>query len=228
MIMGAEVFGSGVGALMNNPMFKMTLSGQSFRFQDMGAGEAILGYKTRKVRTFYTSTMETKVLMMNNKITSTDTSDQWIATGVKLDPQNFERWSKAFGSGVKSTNPELAAQMAKYQSEYGRSGIALKTITYSTQVDKKGKVTVDTMTMDVTELQSGAIDAAVFEVPSGYKVTDMSQAIASAKASMDSAAQAGEDKDGKKDDKKKEEKPASAKDALKQGLGGMFKKKPPM
>lgn len=227
MIMSAELMGSGLGAMANNPMLKISYSDQSFRFQDMGAGEPILGYKTRKVRTFYTSTVETKVLMMNNKVTTTDTSDQWIASGVKMDAGSLEKWSKSFASGVKSTNAELAAQMAKYQNEYGKTGMALKTVTYSTAVDKKGKATVDTLTMDVTELSNGPIDLSIYEVPADYKVTDLQQAINGMKAQADSAAKADDEKDGKKDDKKKDEKP-SAKDALKQGLGGMFKKKPPV
>jgi hypothetical protein len=223
MVMGADLFGSGMGAMLNNPMIKITTSNQSFRFKDMGAGEPILGYKTRRVRTYTSSTMEMRVLMMNNKITSNDSSDQWIASGITLDAASFERWAKSFASGVKSTNPELAAELQKYSNEYGRSGIALKTVTWSNQTDKKGKTTSDTLTMEITDLQTGAIDPAMFEVPAGYQIVDMSKAIADAKAE----AAADKAADGAKDEKQKEEKP-SAKDALKQGLGGMFKKKPPM
>lgn len=171
MIMSADLFGSGLGAMLNNPMIKISFTGQTFNYQDMGAGEPILGYPTRKVRTFMTNTVETKVLMMNNKVTTTDTSDQWIATGIALDPSSFEKWARSFATGIKSTNPELAAQMAKYQSEYGKTGMALKSVTYSTAVDKKGKATVDTITMEVTELTTGPIEASVFEVPAEYKVS---------------------------------------------------------
>ena len=224
MVMSADGFGSGLGALMNNPMLKMTVSGTSFRFKDMGAGESILGYKTRRVRTWYTSTMELKAMMMpDQKVVTSDSSDQWIATGIDLgSPKNMEQWAKSFASGVKSTNPELAAELKKYTNEYGRSGMALKTITWSTQTDKKGKVTADTITMDVTELKTGDIDPAVFEVPKGYEVLDMSQMMAGIGEKMDSikAAEGGKEE-------KKEEKP-SAKDALKKGLGGFLKKKPPV
>ena len=170
MIMSADLFGSGLGAMLNNPMIKISFSGQTFNYQDMGAGEPILGFQTRKVRTFMTNTVETKVLMMNNKVTTTDTSDQWIATGIALDQSSFEKWARSFATGIKSTNPDLASQMEKFQSEYGKTGMALKSVTYSTAVDKKGKATVDTVTMEVTELTTGAIDAGVFEVPAEYKV----------------------------------------------------------
>lgn len=222
MVMGADLFGSGMGALLNNPMIKITTSGQSFRFKDMGAGEPILGYKTRRVRTYSTSTLETRVLMMNNKITTSDSSDQWIASGIALDASSFERWAKTFASGVKSANPELAAELQKYTNEYGKAGMALKTISWSNQTDKKGKTISDTLTMEVTDLQPGAIDPAMFEVPANYQIIDMSKAIADAKAEQEAAK-------GEKDEKsdKKEEKP-TAKDALKQGLGGLLKKKPPV
>lgn len=223
MIMTADAFGSGLGALMNNPMLKITMSNTSFRFKDMGAGEAILGYKTRRVRTWYTSTMEYKIMMMpDQKFTNADSSDQWVASGIDVDGKNLEQWARSFASGVKSTNPELVAEMKKYTNEYGRSGLALKTVTWSTQTDKKGKVIADTMTMLITDIKSGAIEASVFEIPKGYEVVDMSAMIANAGAAMDSA-MAG----AKGDKAEKEEPKPSAKDALKSGLGGMLRKKKP-
>ncbi|MBL0938308.1 MAG: DUF4412 domain-containing protein [Gemmatimonadaceae bacterium] len=223
MMMTADGFGSGVGALMNNPMLKMTISNTSFRFKDMGAGETILGYKTRKVRTWYTSTMELKAMMMpDQKVVTNDSSDQWIAT-IDFGQGSFEQWAKSFGAGVKSTNPELAAQLQEYNTTYGKSGLALKSVTWSSQTDKKGKVTNDQLTMEVTDLKSGSIDASMFEVPKGYEVVDMTQLMADAKASMDSAkAESG------KGEKPKEEEKTSGKDALKKGLGGLLKKKPPV
>jgi hypothetical protein len=223
MIMSADAMGSGFGAMLNNPMIKLTVSNTSFRFKDMGAGETILGYRTRKVRTWYSSTVEMKMMMMNQKTVSNDSSDQWIAD-VDFDPRTMETWAKSFASGVKSTNPELARELASYAREYGRTGIALKTITWSTQTDRKGKVTADTLVMEITDLKSGALDKSLFEIPVGYEVTDMSKMMSEVTASMDSAN--AESAKGEKD-AKKEEKP-SAKDAIKAGLGGMFKKKPPM
>jgi len=169
--------------------------------------------------------MEMKAMMMpDQKITSSDSSDQWIATGIDLDAKNLESWAKRFGAGVKSTNPELAAEMQKYTNEYGRAGMALKSVTWSTQTDKKGKVTADTVTMEITDLKKGDLDPALFDIPKGYEVVDMSQMMAGVGAKMDSlnAEAAKNETDAKKDGK------PSAKDAIKSGLGGMFKKKPPV
>jgi hypothetical protein len=166
--------------------------------------------------------MEMKVMMMpDQKVVSSDSSDQWIATGIDLgSPKSMETWAKSFASGVKSTNPELAAEMKKYTNEYGRTGMALKTVTWSTQTDKKGKVMSDTLVMEVTDLKKGDIDVALFEVPKGYEVVDMSQMMAGMGDKMDSLNAA---EGGKQDEKK-----PSAKDALKKGLGGFLKKKPPV
>ena len=46
-VMSADGFGSGLGALMNNPIMKVTMTNTSFHFKELGAGEPILGYKTR-------------------------------------------------------------------------------------------------------------------------------------------------------------------------------------
>lgn len=222
MVMTADGFGSGLGALMNNPMLKMTVSDVSFRFKDLGAGETILGYKTRKVRTWYTSTMELKAMMMpDQKIVSNDSSDQWIATGLDFGQENLETWARSFSSGVKSSNPELAAELKKYTNEYGSSGLALKSVSYTTQTDKRGKVTADTVTMEVTDISTGPIAASVFEVPKDYEVVDVSKMMAGIAETLDSAKAAN---GGQKADDKK----PNAKDAIKAGLGGMFKKKPPL
>ena len=224
MVMTADGFGSGIGALMNNPMLKLTVSNTSFRFKDMGPGETILGYKTRRVRTWYSSTLEFKVTMMpDQKIVSSDSSDQWIATGIDVGgAKNMEAWARSFASGVKSTNPELVAELTKYTTEYGRSGMALRSITYSTQTDKKGNVMTDTLTMDITELKTGALDPALFEVPKGFEVVDVSQVMAGLGDRLDSVNKVNGE------EKKEEEKKPSAKDALKKGLGGLLKKKPPV
>jgi hypothetical protein len=232
--MTADGMGSGLGAMLNNPMLKMTISNVSFRFIDLGAGESILGYKTRKVRTYYNSTVETKVLMITNKMQIADSTDQWIAN-VDFDPQNLEIFAKSFSSGVKSTNPDLAIEMAKYTKEYGRKGLALKRVTWSTITDKKGNVKGDTVTTEISDLKTGSLDASIFEVPKDYEIADMTQMAAGLQAAMDSA-KADTSKGAKKADKK-EDKPQSAGDAIKAGIGGLFgrkkaptdtTKKPPM
>jgi hypothetical protein len=72
--------------------------------------------------------------------------------------------------------------MEQYNAEYGRKGLPLKTITYSTITDQKGKVTRDTVTTLITEIQRGPINPSMLKIPDGYEVVNIGQqAKASAK-----------------------------------------------
>lgn len=220
MVMDAAMFGSGMGALMNNPMMKMTMSNAKFSFKDLGAGEDILGYSTKRVRVYSGMDIEMKVMGMTQRSSSSDSSDQWIAQDIGVDEDALAAWGRSFTSGMKASNPEAAAEFARFEKDYGRKGMALRSITWSNRTDNKGKVTSDTMRMEVTDLVKGAIDAAVFKMPAGYQVTNLSDVMKSAQASMDSANKAPGA------DSAKGKQPSSS-DAIKAGIGGMFKKKPP-
>ena len=232
MAMDAGTFGSGLGALLNNPMIKIAITNMSFRFKDMGTGETMLGYKTRRVRLFNSSTVETKVFGRTNRTTTTDSSDQWVAQGVELDDATLEAWGRSFASGVKSTNPDLAAELTRYQNEYGRRGLALRTVTWSTQTDEKGKVQTDSVLMQITDMKKGDIDPEIYAIPADYAVTNLGEVMTAVKAAMDSAkrADAAAGKDTTTPSVKgaaKEGAKESTKDAIKSGLGGLLRKKKP-
>lgn len=227
MIMDPTAMGTGLGAIANNPMMKMTVSNARWSYKDLGVGEVIQGYKTRHVRIYSGSDMEMKVLGMTNKSSTSDSSDQWITTGVEVDEEAMAAWGKSFTSGLKSTNPEMAAEFAKYQKDITRRGLTLRSTTWSTVTDGKGKVTTDVVTMEVSDLKSGAIDEAIFKIPEGYQVTNLGETMKGMQASMDSAKKADAEKDKDKEKDKKDAKPQSPGDLVKAGLGGMFKKKPP-
>lgn len=175
--MDPAALGGGMGAMANNPMVKMSVSDVSFRYKDMGAGEDILGYKTRRVRTWSTSTTSIKVTMLpEQKTTTTDSSDMWIATGMDVDLRDVERWGRSFAMSMKTSTPQVDAEMEKFFREYGASGMPLKTVTWSVQTDKNGKTkATDEITAEVTDLRIGAVDPSVFELPSDYEVMDMSK-----------------------------------------------------
>lgn len=222
MVMDAGMFGSGLGAIMNNPMMKVTIKNAKFSYKDMGAGEVILGYKTRRVRVYSGQDMEMKIIGMTQRSSSSDSSDQWIAQGISadVDENALMAWGRSFAAGVKATNEELAAEFAKFENEYGKGGMALRSTIWSTQTDGKGKSTESVIKTEITSLTKGNIDASVFTVPSNYKVIDLSESMNLMKTAMDSASQGDSTSD--------KGKTPSAGDAIRKGIGGMFKKKPPM
>jgi hypothetical protein len=240
--MDVEGMGSMMGAALNNPMMKMTFTDSKFTYTDQGPGETILGYKTRKYASNTGFTMQMSIMGMKQKMTTSSETVSWITKDLSSlgDREAWEAWGKSFGSGMRQTNPELSKQMEAYYKEIGY-GVALRTRTIGTNTDNKGKVMVDTTTMEVVDLQKANVDASMFEIPANYQITDMRQMLAPMAAAMDSAKAAcaklseeeraqnpmcgGEGPNLK--EAAKEGTKESAKDALKQGLGGLFKKKKP-
>ena len=150
--MDAATLGSGMGAMLNSPMMKLTFKDQSFSYQDLGPGETILGNRTRKFRTTQRFTVEVRVMGIRRSSTEESTTDQWIASEVKgVDARAMQKWAKAFGSGIKVTNAELAAQMDKFMKET-KGGLALKSVVVATHSDGK-KSETDSTTMEIVDLK---------------------------------------------------------------------------
>lgn len=230
MVLDAAALGSGLGAMMNNPMLKMSFKDQSFSYADLGAGEAILGNKTRRFRLTQKYTMEMRVLGMRRAYTDETVTDQWIATDLKgVDERAMRKWAKAFGSGIKVTNPELAAQMEKFLRD-SKGGIALKSVIVSTHNDGK-KTETDTTTTEVVDLKAGDMDASLFTWPGDYQVVDMGQVFAGAADSIRAAsARSGEGAAATpavRTDSGPSVKDAVVKEGVKAGLRGILGRKKP-
>lgn len=226
MVMGADGMGAGLGALTNNALVKMTMRDPRFSYEDLGAGERILGLPTRHVRVRNASTVEVRVFGRTDRSSESSVTETWIAARpAGLDAAAVQGWSHAFGAGLRRTNAELAAQMADYERQYG-DGIALRSVGVSQSTDGKGVARTDTVRMEVTDLTRGRIDPAVFAVPAGYQTVDLGQ-VATA---IDSARRARGDT-GSLGDAMKKAANESIKDnataSVKGAIGGMFRRRRP-
>lgn len=229
MIIDAAALGTGAGALLNNPMLKLAFKDQSFTFEDLGAGETILGHKTHKYRLRQKYTMEMRVIGMRRSNTEESVTDQWVATNLRgVDERAMQRWAKSFGAGVKVTNPDMAREMDRYLKQ-AKGGLALKSVIVATHNDGK-KTETDTTTMEVVDLKNASHDAAIFTWPESYAVTDMGQLFAgvadslrAASARGDSGAAPAAGAEAKGADVKGEAK----KEALKAGLRGIMGRRKP-
>ncbi|GLC24092.1 hypothetical protein [Roseisolibacter agri] len=192
MVMDAATLGSGMGAMLNSPMLKLAFKDQSFSYEDLGPGETILGNRTRKFRLTQKYTIEMRVMGMRRSATEESVTDQWIASEVKgVDARAMQKWAKAFGSGIKVTNAELAAQMDRFMKET-KGGLALKSVVVATHNDGK-KTETDTTTMEIVDLKNASMDASIFTWPESYAVVDMGQVFAGIGDSIRAAnARAGE------------------------------------
>jgi hypothetical protein len=223
IVMDAAGLGSGAGSMTNNALVKVSQRDPKFDFQDLGAGEKILGYNTRHVRFTSSGTTEMRVMGRTNKSTESTVGDSWIATKLPgVDPEALRSWGQAFGRGMRRTNADLVPRLADYEKQYGQ-GIALRTVMVAASTDDKGRERTDTLRMEVTQLSSGRLDKSLFEIPADYQIADMRQmaaALDSAKraSGLDTFNMKGAMKEAGKD---------GAKDAVKGALGGFLKRKRP-
>lgn len=231
MIMDAAAMGSSLGALTNNAMVKVAVKDARFAYEDLGAGERILGYPTRRLRASWGSTTEMRVMMRRQTTTDSSTSEMWVTPSVPgVDPEALRGWSRAFGAGLRRTNSEMAQQMEEFDRRFG-AGLALRSVIATTQRDDKGRTTVDTARMEVTDLTRGRVDPAAFEAPAGYQTTDMRQVLAAADsvqraAGMDTSSLAGQAKQGAQEGARESVR-EGAKNAAKNAIGGLFGRRRP-
>lgn len=234
MIVGAEGLGTAAGAMTNNAMVKVATRDQRFAFEDLGPGERILGYPTRRVRTTWGGATEVRVLGRKSTTTESSSSESWIATRIEgADAEALRGWSKAFGAGIRRFNPDLARQMTDYERQFG-NGLALRSVVVTTSTDDKGKTVTDTVRMEVTELSRARLDPSIFEVPKDYAVADMREMGAAmdslsraTSASIDSARRASGADTVTAGGVAREAGKDAAADAVRAKLGGLLRKKKP-
>jgi hypothetical protein len=226
MVLSSDALGAGLGALTNNALLKMTVHNPRFAFQDLGAGERILGLPTRRVRVQSGSTVEMRMFGRTTRSSDSTVTEIWIAPRpAGLDAAGLRGWSRSFGGGVRRTNAALAAQMAEYERQFG-DGLMLRSVAVMQQTDDKGRATVDTMRMEVAELSRGRVDPTVFALPAGYETVDMRQVAASADSARRARGDTGSLGDAVKqaaDESVKENTTESVKNAI----GGMFRRRRP-
>jgi hypothetical protein len=232
MVLDAAALGSGMGAMLNNPMLKMSFRDQSFSYEDLGPGETILGSKTHRYRLKQKYTLEMRVMGMRRTNVEESITDHWIATNVKgLDERAMQRWAKSFGSGIRATNPELAAQMDKFVRET-KGGFALRSVVVATHNDGK-KTETDTTAMEIVDLKPASMDASIFTWPESYAVVDMGQVFAGAADSLRAASARAGDSTGAApavstdSSTKGGAKEAVKSEAIKAGLRGILGRKKP-
>jgi Domain of unknown function (DUF4412) len=238
MVMEPQALGGMMNAM--GGMMKMELSDVKVATESMGAGEAILGYATRKYTVTRSYTLTVTVMGRKNVSTDQSESELWVADRF-IDDRAFEEWAKNFGRGFGGMGGEAFKALMEAEQANAPKGTVLKAVTRTTSTSGGGKATTATTTMEMQELKKLSLDASLFEVPSGYEVVDLKAQLAEAESemakaraecerehgkgseqcdpskfsvNMDSAMKAGA-KEGAKD---------GAKGAMKRGLRGLIKK----
>jgi hypothetical protein len=176
MKVDAKALGSMMSSLasMTGGIMKIEFKDPTVSVSKLGAGESMLGYDTEKWEIAQSYTMSMRVMGMGrtNRVESKTTL--WMAP--KLAPKEmmnpFIDMASNMGAmfeGFSNFEEVIAAPMRQLPT-YG----TLKSVsqTKTTQGDR-GRPQYELSTMEVTEWTTGDVPAAVFELPSNYKLIEM-------------------------------------------------------
>jgi uncharacterized protein DUF4412 len=132
-------------------------------------GGTVAGLPTRHLRYRTSYTITVKVMGMGN--TSDVVTDQDIWTTQRLSDVGLAVWLR--NDPPRTGNEQLDKLIAAGRDKV--QGFPLKVVSVSTNTQqKKGKQTTTKSTMEVTELDTAAkVADASFEIPAGYKETQM-------------------------------------------------------
>jgi len=144
--------------------------------------------------------MNIKVMMMERHQHTESLTKAWVTDAVSNPALKIWLAVKPPTTGNEEFDKMLSAGMNQIH------GTPLKLVQDSTMTNKKGRSQKNTMTMEVTKLQQGPVDAGLFVMPKGYTKVSLLQLAAD------------NEQDGQKQESGKKESPLSK-------LGGLFKKK---
>lgn len=231
----------GMSALTaNTPGMRITISDVAVHFEELGAGEPLLGMSTTKYRVTQDYKVAMKVAFVNRNSTEHIVQDFWMADQKHGFANPFARMGgmRAGGGGAFA---ELISKTAEANARMGK-GIPVRTVTTTTSTNDKGEHTTGVSTMELTELKAGDVDDALFVPPADYQVMDMGEQTKAMGAQMEQAkaaraAQAGQpaeasaahpDSTPSMKEAAKKTAEQEAKDAatagVKKGLGGLFRR----
>lgn len=177
-IMPVGGMASVLGAIGAAGLMKAEVSDIAVESQDAGEGEPILGHATHKFTVDQSYRIKVSVMMMKRENTVHSTMEVWVATDIPAaETKVLEDFGRRFltsmggmagfgGDGMRTLQEALADKMPH--------GPQLRTLTTSVTTDAGGRADTTRSTSEATAYQTGPIDAAVFEIPVGYKIVDMS------------------------------------------------------
>jgi len=232
VIMDPSALAGAMSAVGATGLVKMEVSDVNTQVEKLGAGDRLLGHPTTRYRVTRDYKMDVSVMGRHNRTTHHSVGEAWFATDNFIEDRVFSAWSKNFAGSMQGMVGDSFKKLMEAEEKVPK-GIMMKQVVTSTDTDEKGKARTGTMTMEMTELQKGSLDASLFEVPGSYKVTDMKAQMAAMSDSLKVAKERCEEENGKGSDKcsfsmegASDSVKVNPKDAAKKALKGLFRKKP--
>lgn len=172
MVMDIAALTSGAEAM--GGMGSMEFKDVSADVEDLGAGETILGYATRKYRITQKYTIAVSIMGQSMSTTNSTAAEVWMAADVPGVSEGMNRFTESVG-GALSGGAGPAKPLVDALKGKAPKGTALKSVA-TTTVLKPGEEPETTVTTSVvTSITKTDINAAEFETPAGYEVMDLAE-----------------------------------------------------
>jgi hypothetical protein len=137
------------------------------QFEDLGAGEKILGHATRHVRVTSVGTIETTMMGQTCTQPVDEVWETWVAPDVDLPPADADPFESSIIIGLDSIGVQV-----ELADKNMPKGAALRTIRRSVEPDSTGKPITETTTTELVDLTFGPLDASIFAVPGDFQTID--------------------------------------------------------
>jgi len=159
-----------LGGVMNGvgPILKFEFSDPKVEKVAEEDGGSLLGLPTRhyKYRTSYT--MKMKIFGMGRSADTVTDQEVWATT--KLQDPGLRVWLRH--DPPRTGNEQFDKLIAAESEKQRLNGFPLKTVSTTTST-QNGKQSVTHHTMEVTSLETKSVPDSQFEIPSGYKETQI-------------------------------------------------------
>lgn len=147
-------------------LIKLNFQNPKVTVKPAGAGEVIEGYPTKKYSTDTSYDLVVSVMGFKNETHVESHTDSWVTEKLGSELTTF-----VLMKGFRTGNEELDS-LIDAQSK-GINGLALRQIMSTTTTAKRGKPQSSKTTINVTGIEKVSVAAAKFEVPAGYKKSEV-------------------------------------------------------
>ncbi|MCC7054149.1 MAG: hypothetical protein IT355_12865 [Gemmatimonadaceae bacterium] len=181
-LLGKEGMG-GMGGMM-----QMTVKDTSSQVEDLGAGETVLGFATRKYRVTTRYTIEMSMMGRALPMRTEQSSVVHLSNDVALLDAGFSAFDKAFTSSMNGITGNQAAEAIMALNASRPKGFPLIQEQES-RVIRDGDTTTTRSAYRVTGFSRSAVGPADFTIPADYSRNDVGASLRDAKAKANEAMQ---------------------------------------
>jgi hypothetical protein len=154
-----------------SPLVKFNVQNLQLSSQRVATGQKLLGYATAQVRVTERFDVHIRALGFDAGTEHhTVVTDYWVSPGLDLGSNPLLSLIEHTSTAMAQTDRGFVQQEAAMRAQ-AVHGTPLRTVVRETTVDDKGAEHSNTHSIEITSVRFGAQPAALFTVPSGYRIS---------------------------------------------------------